>query len=666
MSSEESSEFKRAALPIDGVQKELLDTIAKNQVVVITGDTGSGKSTQLAQLLDGSGAYTGRGRAIVVTQPRRIGAVSLARRVAQEMGTRVGDCVGYTIRFDDQTSERTRIKYATDGIVLRECLQDSVLDRYSVVILDEAHERSLQTDILFGLVRGISARRNDIKIIVMSATLDTKKFTTYFGCPSFHIPGRCYPVQVFYAEKTKRGYMKAAVEKVVEIHTSEPLGHVLVFLTGQDEIERACALLGKKLDALYEDGVDMPDIVILPMYAALTSAKQQRIFHETAEGCRKVVISTNICETSLTVDGIAYVVDPGFAKQKSFDATTGIDSLVVSPISKVAAEQRKGRAGRTREGKCYRLYTEEVFRKEIPDETLPEIQRTSLSSTALMLKSMKIDPLRFEYLDPPDPKAVVRALRTLWYLGALDDAGSVTRLGNLMNRFPLEPSLSKLLVLSLEAGVEQEILTIAAMLTVENIWINPRDGDEKTRAQGMRARFASRYGDHITFLCVYDTWEANRFSRRWCEENYIHFRAMRQAKEVRRQLTDILKRQNDALREYAGTTSGTTAATGNPIEKCLYVVAKCFFMNAARRQGAGNEYKPVADPVRNAHFLFLLFPLVWHLLTFFPLFSIGMHAAPSPIERAVPCQPQVASLCKEHVYDKIVHPACVQRTIRPR
>lgn len=515
--------------------------IKDNQAVVITGDTGCGKSTQLSQMLYEAG-YAKNGP-IVITQPRRIGAVSLAQRVAQEMDVDVGQEVGYQIRFEDVTSSRTKIKYVTDGCLLRECLVHTELQPYSVIVLDEAHERSLQTDILFGVIRRMLAVRKDLKLIVTSATLDTDKFCKYyFNCPSFHIPGRCFPVEVTHTFKTEKFYVEAAIAKVLEIHTKEKLGHILVFLTGQKQIQHACKLLAKRVDKLYEDGIDMPDIAILPVYAALPAHEQQKVFAPAPPDCRKVLISTNICETSLTVDGVVYVVDPGYVKQRQFNPQTGIDALTVVPISRTAAVQRAGRAGRTEAGKCYRLYTKKVFDEVLLAESVPEIQRTNLANTILLLKSMGINnPLSFHFLDKPRDEAIVEALLQLFYLSAISTDGKITSLGKSMSQFPLEPSLSKLLMTANQIGCADEMLSITAMISAENLWIRPADKEDLEEAEEKRLKFASKFGDHISLLFVYDSWLEAGCSKGWCAENYMHDRVLKKAKDVRTQLEEILK-----------------------------------------------------------------------------------------------------------------------------
>ena len=280
--------------------------------------------------------------------------------MAEEVGCRVGQEVGYTIRFEDCTSPDTRIKYMTDGMLQRECLVDPDLKAYSVLMLDEAHERTIATDVLFGLLKKALQRRPDLKLIVTSATLDAEKFSSYFfGCPIFTIPGRTYPVEILYTKEPEPDYLDASLITVMQIHLSEPPGDILVFLTGQEEIDTSCEILYERMRAL---GPSVPELIIMPVYSALPSEMQSRIFEPAPPGARKVVLATNIAETSITIDGIYYVVDPGFVKQNAYDARLGIDSLVVTPISQAQARQRAGRAGRTGPGKCYRLYTEAAFR----------------------------------------------------------------------------------------------------------------------------------------------------------------------------------------------------------------------------------------------------------------------------------------------------------------
>ena len=322
---------QRQSLPIYKLKNELIQAVHDNQVLVVIGETGSGKTTQMTQYLAEAG-YTTKGK-IGCTQPRRVAAMSVAKRVAEEFGCRLGEEVGYAIRFEDCTSPETVIKYMTDGMLLREILVDEDLLSYSVIMLDEAHERTIHTDVLFGLLKGLLGRRKDMRLIVTSATLDAEKFSNYFfNCPIFTIPGRTFPVEVLYTKAPETDYLDAALITVMQIHLTEPEGDILLFLTGQEEIDTACQILYERIKGL---GPAVPELIILPVYSSLPSEMQTRIFDPAPPGTRKVVVATNIAEASLTIDGIFYVVDPGFAKQKVFNPKLGLDSLVITPISQV-------------------------------------------------------------------------------------------------------------------------------------------------------------------------------------------------------------------------------------------------------------------------------------------------------------------------------------------
>ena len=350
------------------------------------------------------------------TQPRRVAAVSVAKRVAEEYGCQLGQEVGYSIRFEDATSPATRLKYMTDGMLMREYLADNNLSRYVALMLDEAHERTINTDVLFGLLKKLIKRRSDLKLIVTSATLDAEKFSDYFfNCPIFTIPGFTYKVTTLYCKEPEPDYLEAALTTVLQIHLSEPAGDILVFLTGQEEIDSCCEILYSRMKAL---GDMAPELIILPVYSALPSEMQSRIFEPAPTGSRKCVVATNIAEASLTIDGIYYVVDPGFCKQKVFNAKMGMDTLVVSPISVASAKQRCGRAGRTGPGKCYRLYTEAAYKTEMLPANVPEIQRTNLGNVVLQLKAMGInDLIGFDFMDPPPIPTLVGSLQSLYELG---------------------------------------------------------------------------------------------------------------------------------------------------------------------------------------------------------------------------------------------------------
>lgn len=374
---------------------------------------------------------------------------------------------------------------------------------FSVVIIDEAHERTLHTDILFGLVKDIARFRPELKLLISSATLDAEKFSGFFDdAPVFRIPGRRFPVDIYYTKAPEADYIDACIVSVLQIHLTQPLpGDILVFLTGQEEIEAVQEALQERSRRI---GTKMKELIVVPIYANLPSDLQSKIFEPTPRGARKVVLATNIAETSVTIDGIAYVIDPGFCKQNSYDFRRGMEYLHVVPISKAASNQRAGRAGRTGPGKCFRLYTSWAYQKELEEQPVPEIQRTNLGNVVLMLKSLGIhDLIRFDFLDPPPQEALVMALEQLYALGALNHKGELTKLGRRMAEFPTDPMLAKMLVASEKYQCAEEILTIAAMLSV-NAAVFYRPKDKIVHADTARQSFWNPAGDHLTLLNVYN------------------------------------------------------------------------------------------------------------------------------------------------------------------
>ncbi|KAK9086095.1 hypothetical protein Sjap_026506 [Stephania japonica] len=577
---------KRRTLPVWQQKDEFLQVLKNNQTLILVGETGSGKTTQIPQfVLEAVDIETPDKRKkmmIACTQPRRVAAMSVSRRVAEEMDVTIGEEVGYSIRFEDCSSAKTVLKYLTDGMLLREAMTDPLLERYKVIILDEAHERTLATDVLFGLLKEVLKNRPDLKLVVMSATLEAEKFQAYFnGAPLMKVPGRLHPVEIFYTQEPERDYLEAAIRTVVQIHLCEPQGDILVFLTGEEEIEDACRKINKEIGNL---GDQVGPVKVVPLYSTLPPAMQQKIFDpppppldELGPPGRKIVVSTNIAETSLTIDGIVYVIDPGFAKQKVYNPRVRVESLLVSPISKASAHQRSGRAGRTQPGKCFRLYTEKSFSNDLQPQTYPEILRSNLANTVLTLKKLGIDDLvHFDFMDPPAPETLMRALEVLNYLGALDDEGNLTKLGEIMSEFPLDPQMSKMLVVSPEFNCSNEILSVSAMLSEARVssatassgfyatsgGMNHRKllrlmqvvavsqfslmkkWEAQKAADEAKARFSHIDGDHLTLLNVYHAYKQNSEDPQWCYENFVNQRALKAADNVRQQLVRIMSRFN--------------------------------------------------------------------------------------------------------------------------
>ncbi|XP_015631016.1 probable pre-mRNA-splicing factor ATP-dependent RNA helicase DEAH3 isoform X1 [Oryza sativa Japonica Group] len=538
---------KRRTLPVWQQKDDFLAVLRDNQTLILVGETGSGKTTQIPQFVLEAEGLSNRSM-VACTQPRRVAAMSVSRRVAEEMDVTIGEEVGYSIRFEDCSSHKTVLKYLTDGMLLREAMADPLLERYKVIVLDEAHERTLATDVLFGLLKEVLKNRPDLKLVVMSATLEAEKFQTYFsGAPLMKVPGRLHPVEIFYTQEPERDYLEAAIRTVVQIHMCEPAGDILVFLTGEEEIEDACRKINKEINNM---GDQVGPVKVVPLYSTLPPAMQQKIFEpapapsrEGGPAGRKIVVSTNIAETSLTIDGIVYVIDPGFSKQKVYNPRIRVESLLVSPISKASAHQRAGRAGRTQPGKCFRLYTEKSFNDDLQPQTYPEILRSNLANTVLTLKKLGIDDLvHFDFMDPPAPETLMRALEVLNYLGALDDDGNLTPLGETMSEFPLDPQMSKMLVISPKYNCSNEILSISAMLSVPNCFLRPREAQKA--ADEAKARFGHIDGDHLTLLNVYHAYKQNNEDPQWCYENFINARALKSADNVRQQLVRIMTRFN--------------------------------------------------------------------------------------------------------------------------
>jgi HrpA-like RNA helicase len=677
---------QRQELPVYKYKTEILEMISKNNVLLVTAETGSGKSTQIPAYLDEAklhrrignsssiiGGCVNRnnvhhpmiGNTVCVTQPRRVAAMTVARRVAEERGCVVGTAVGYRVRFDDCSSPtKTRILYVTDGMLLREAMTDPLLTRYHIVVLDEAHERSLQTDILFGVVRrAMKARNNEqtnqdtsegekdgsaatdetpderiqrllkkkamkldlppLKVVVMSATLQIETFRTFFpSAATMQIPGRLHPVQIAYAKESQEDFVDSALAAALQIHfdtTDDDYGDILIFLPGQEEIEDLHQLLKRHLTDQFQ-GVLIPgsgaegqkrnrsadivqnvqglgtnitngnssasgtntggaativnDVMICVLYAALPPEAQMLAFAPKPKGCRrKIILSTTIAETSVTLEGIRYVIDCGKHKTREFSSTTGMESLTVQDISQAQASQRAGRAGRVSAGICLRLYTEDAF-ESLSKVTTPEISRVNLAQVILMLKGMGVhDPNSFDYLTRPSVESLKQATKLLYALGALNEQLELTGHGKRMAKLPVDPVYAHLLLQGPKYGCTHEMLTAVAMLSAENVLYRPggtgggEDGvggsSLAQKAHQAHRRFYSYEGDIPTLLAVYQAWRreamydattsgtkqqrnhskkqtGERISHgQWCARNFISGRALARAFNVRQQLSSI-------------------------------------------------------------------------------------------------------------------------------
>lgn len=571
----------RKSLPIYQYRDDFLAAMEQHQILVIVGETGSGKTTQLPQYLHEAG-YTKNGMKVGCTQPRRVAAMSVAARVAEEVGVKVGHEVGYCVRFEDCTSDKTVLKYMTDGMLLREFMTEPDLAGYSALMIDEAHERTVHSDILLALVKDLARERPELKLLISSATMNAQKFAEYFdGAPIYNIPGRRYPVDIFYASQPEANYLTAAITTVFQIHTTQDKGDILVFLTGQDEIEAAEQQL---TDTARKLGNRIKELLICPIYANLPSELQAKIFEPTPEGARKVVLATNIAETSLTIDGIVYVIDPGFVKENVYNPATGMSNLVVVPCSRASANQRSGRAGRVGPGKCFRLYTKYAYMNEMDESTTPEIQRTNLTGVVLQLSALGIhDLVNFDFLDPPPFESLISALNLLYALQAFNHKGELTKVGRQMAEFPTDPMLAKAILAADKEGCVEEVLSIVSMLgEASALFFRPKD--KKIHADSARARFTVKDGgDHLTLLNIWNQWVESDFSPIWSRENFLQQRSLTRARDVRDQLAKLCDRVEVTL-------SSCGENDQLPIKRAL---TAGFFPNAARMQRGGDGYRTV-------------------------------------------------------------------------
>ncbi|SCV03940.1 LAME_0H14466g1_1 [Lachancea meyersii CBS 8951] len=528
----------RKSLPVYKFRNPLLSAIREHQVLIVVGETGSGKTTQLPQYLVEEGFTQGGKFQIACTQPRRVAATSVAARVADEMDVILGKEVGYSIRFDDKTTlDTTILKYMTDGMLLREFMTDPELKKYACIIIDEAHERTLATDVLLGLLKDILPHRKDLKLIISSATMNAAKFADFFyDAPIFNVPGRRFPVDIHYTLQPEANYLNAAVTTIFQIHTTQPApGDILVFLTGQEEIEAAQQSLEEIAHVL---GSKIKPLIIAPIYANLPQEQQSRIFEPTPTDCRKVVLATNIAETSLTIDGIKFVIDPGFVKENSYIPSTGMSQLLTVPCSRASVDQRAGRAGRVGPGKCFRIFTKWSYYHELELLPKPEILRTNLSQVVLLLMSLGVtDLLDFPLLDKPSIPALSKALENLYTLGALNSKGAITRLGRMMCELPCEPEFGKVLHIAAThdscKGSLEEVITIVAMLhETASVFVQGK-ADRDQNKSGIIGKVSS---DHMLYLETYNNWKDMNYSKSWCFDHKVQFKTLVRVRNIRDQL----------------------------------------------------------------------------------------------------------------------------------
>ncbi|CAI5747035.1 unnamed protein product [Peronospora destructor] len=626
---------QRARLPVSRHREELLYAVETHATTILVGATGSGKTTQVPQYLMKAGwatsrprrgqanGNTPRNRVIVCTQPRRVAAVTIAERVAQEVGCQLGKEVGYAVRFENKWDpEHTKIKFVTDGLLLRETMRDPLLSRYSVIMLDEAHERNLETDLLLGLIKKIQRKRPDLRVIIASAALQVDTFMQFFrsrkkekmqdqrlttdiktspvlkDVVAVSVEGRQFSVDIEYLQEPCGDYLEKAIDTVLAIDEHEGEGDVLVFLPGQEEIDLVVRALNDRAPA---------HIVSVPLYGTLPLHMQRNAFLPVPRGIRrKVIVASTIAETSVTIEGVVFVVDGCFTKLTFFNPLTGVEALLTAPVSKASAKQRAGRAGRSRSGKCFRLCTQEHFDTKLAKETIPQMQRTNLATVALYLLSMGIQDLaHFDFVSPPSPEALIRAVEFLFSLGAIDTKCRLTDpLGTQMAEFPVTLALAKVLLSSFRFDCTREMVNIASMLSVGDVFLASRGSKVKQENIAVAMEhFAHSDGDHMMYLSIYDEFVENNKSHSWCDEYMLNHRALVRATEVCRHLKRYMARFK-SLKSISATKHAADyvklSRSGDDTEgkACSVTIRKCivsgYFQNAAKLHADG-IYRTLRD-----------------------------------------------------------------------
>jgi ATP-dependent helicase HrpA len=562
-------------LPISAKVVDIARAIDENPVIIVAGETGSGKTTQLPKIClamgRGLNAYIG------CTQPRRIAATSVAARVASELETELGEEVGYKVRFNDKVKKTSYVKFMTDGILLAEIQGDPLLRAYDTIIIDEAHERSLNIDFLLGYLKRLMPRRRDLRVIVSSATLETERFTEFFGgAPVVQVSGRTYPVDVLYRSprEDEPDIADAVANTVNEITELDPRNDVLVFLPGEREIRESMIELEQRA---------LPHTVLLPLYARLSSAEQARVFQTLPQ--RRVVLATNVAETSLTIPGIVYVVDAGVARVNRYSSRTGVTQLLIEPVSKASADQRKGRCGRTESGVCFRLYEQQDYDLR-PAYTDPEIKRVGLAGVILRMKALGLGDIEsFPFLDPPQKRAVDEGYRVLEELGALDDEGKLTPIGDQLGKLPVDPRLGRMILGGRDEGALREVLVIASALGLQD----PRDRppSAQQRADEAHRKFREEGSDFAGYLKIWNFWQEARARgtkgqmNKLCRDNFLSYVRMREWEDIHEQLSRVVREM--------GFKPNEKAASGEQIHQALLpgLLSKIGMWNAEARVYTG-------------------------------------------------------------------------------
>lgn len=556
MSQDSTAELEKRGtetipLPVETHAREIIEAIKANDIVIITAATGSGKTTGIPPLLLREQDWEEK---ICVTQPRRIAATSVCRYVAGKVGCRVGEEVGYQIRFEDRTSEGTKLTFMTDGLLVRIAQEDPMFSEYSVIMVDEAHERSLNIDFTLGLSKDAQKKRKELglkplKIIVSSATLQAEKFAAYFGVKPLEIPGKMYPVTVnnlteeeyqrYLKYDFRRGeyfdYFEASADKLAQrINQGVSKNDFLVFMPGQEEIHEAVKRIKEKLQQLgLEDKFE-----ILSLYGEMSLEEQNKIFEKSRK--RKIIVATNIAETSITPLNPVNVIDSGLIKQIQYSPETGITSLVLTHHAQKGLDQRRGRAGRLAPGTYDGLFTEKDYQSR-PEYQTPEIQRSDLAHIVLTMKQIGIEDVHsFDFIDPPPKEALDQAIETLKNLGALDENGNITEVGNLMAEIPLEPRKARMIIEAEKRNCLEAVTIITAFLSTRSAFLRPKG--KESEADEAHEKFKEEGSDFLTLLKVWDEYAKNNYSDKWANENFLHSKRLREIKDIRNQLLQILKR----------------------------------------------------------------------------------------------------------------------------